>query len=493
MSTFTQPFPTVAPAPLVVPTAIFEIVGYLCAIGIGTLCFLMGWLSPNGAAVLTVILLSTLIVLAWNRFDQGRHPCFLFLCTLLLFQGGRLVGFWFGKTADPLQIDVLRSSPFDISRDQTGIVLLVLAVSAICIYAPCRWEYSYISPPDERKVQRYLPYLYLILFSSIPFQLFKNYSYLMYAREHGGYLVFFTDHSGLASSVPWLVRVMSLLTFPVFIAIFVFEKRKKLLWTVTMLYFGTAALYLLIGSRMDAFSQILTLWYVGRIKSTRSPRLIRLVLVVAALALVGIVVGASRAGDESEAADYAMGPVSFVAQQGVSLNITEVAVSYRQLFQPYVVSYLFHELEDGFISHDISNYVRGRRFDFDVPAFLNPQLFDLGYSTAGSYVAESYVIGGLWGIVIISFLIGLGLRVLYRLSGNATALFVGATILPLVVLMPRGGLLTWAAIVIRNFVVILPLVPGWLIFHYFTTWHPFPRSGAARNAGPSGTDGLVSG
>src|SRR5664279_3926087 len=101
MSTLTESFPTFGRAPLAVPTAAFEVLAYLCVVAIGTLCFLLGWLSPEGAGVLTVLLLAFLIGLAWSRFDQGRHPCFLFLCTLLLFQGGRLIGFCLKVTPDP--------------------------------------------------------------------------------------------------------------------------------------------------------------------------------------------------------------------------------------------------------------------------------------------------------------------------------------------------------------------------------------------------------
>ena len=94
---------------------------------------------------------------------------------------------------------------------------------------------------------------------------------------------------------------------------------------------------------MDAFSQIVVFWYVARIKSTRHTRVVVLGLALAGLALVAMAVGATRMQDESEtAAGYTMGPVGFAAQQGVSLNVTEVAVKYRQVFRPYIVSYLFH-------------------------------------------------------------------------------------------------------------------------------------------------------
>ena len=106
-------------------------------------------------------------------------------------------------------------------------MLLSLALSAICIYIPCRWSYRHISPPSDTAVKRYLPYLYLVLAIALPLQMFKNYRYYQYAQEHGGYTFLWVDHAALASSVPFFVRAAQLITVPVFLAIFVFERRKK--------------------------------------------------------------------------------------------------------------------------------------------------------------------------------------------------------------------------------------------------------------------------
>src|SRR5271167_1222736 len=139
MSALTSSLRESGRARLAAPTAALEVLTYLCVVGIGVLCFLFGWLTLNAAAVLTVVLLGSLIVLAWKRFDQGRHPCFLFLCTLMLFQCGRLIGFCLGVTPDPFEIELMTPLPFSIPRDEAGLALLVIALSAICVYAPCRW------------------------------------------------------------------------------------------------------------------------------------------------------------------------------------------------------------------------------------------------------------------------------------------------------------------------------------------------------------------
>ena len=463
MSTLTQSFPVSGRAPRAVPTAAFEVLGYLSVVGIATLCFLLGWLSPQGAVVLTVALLASLIVLAWNRFDQGRHPCFLFLCTLLLFQGGRLVGFCLGVIPDPFKIDIETTLPFPIRREEAGIVLLAIAMSAICIYAPCRWNYRRIEPPSDQTMRRYLPYLYVVFIFTISAQLVKNYLYLRYALDNGFYLVFFSDYNRLAASVPLAVRLIAPLNLPVFLAIFVIERKKKLLWMIVALYFGVAALFLATGQRMDTFSMALVLWYVARIKSSKRARILVPVLLAASMVPVAIIIGATRMGPALEQA-YTVGPLELIAQQGISLNVTEVAIKYKDLFQPYIASYLFHDLRARFVSMDVSQYVRGWELGCDISVFLNPTRFRMGISSGTAYLAEMYLMGGLGGVVVLSLLIGYGLNFIYACGRNAWALIVVATILPDVILMPRGGLVVWASALIRDAILISPLLAGWWLF-----------------------------
>ena len=428
-----------------------------------TLCFLLGWLQPNGAAVVTVLLLCSLIVLAWKRFDQGRHPCFLFLCVLMFFQGGRLLAYCFGAEAEPMRIWATVGRPFDLSRDEAGLVLLCLALSAICIYAPCRWKYRRVPPPADLPATRFLPYLYLLFYAALPIQLFKNYRYFEYIQEHGGYVSLFLNHSSLASSVPVFVRAISLISFPAFVAIFVIERRKKFLYLTTALYFATSSLVLLWGSRGAIFGLILALWYVARMKSTKKPRVVLLAVMVALLILGAEVIQNIRE-DADSASRYSFTPVQFLVLNGSSIEVSAVAIKYRQIFAPHVGSYLWHELQSAFVASDASNYSWGKALAFDMSVFLNPAGFSLGYGTGGSYLAEAYVIGGLAGVVVISLLIGFGLRLLHHFSASSLSLFVVAMILPDIAFMPRGGLLDWLSVLARNAISIFLLLLGWQLF-----------------------------
>jgi oligosaccharide repeat unit polymerase len=468
MSSLIPTFPASGRAPMAVPAAAFEVLGYLCVVAVGTLCFLLRWLTPDGAGVLTVVLLSFLIVLTWKRFDQGQHPCFLFLCMLLFFQGGGLLAYCLGANNDPLRVQTMTPNPFYVSRDAIGIVLLSLALSAICIYAPCRWNYQKLPRPGYAEVRRYLPYLYLVFYFSIPFQAFKNYRYFDYAQQHGGYLAIYLNYAGLASSAPSFVRAISLITLPAFVAIFVFESRKKFLFLTTAVYFVTASLILLMGARLAVFGLILALWYVARMKSTRRSRIFVLAVSVFALTIAADIVEQNRE-DPDSSLNYEFLPLKFLAVEGVSLNVTEVAVQYKEIFRPHVGGYLLFDLESAVVVGDQGNYSPGKSLDYDISVLLNPELFASGHGVGSSYVAEAYLIGGIGAVVAISLLIGFGLNLAYRFSKNAPSLFVVALVLPAVLVMPRSGLLNWVSAAVRSAILIALLGLGWQLYSLLTS------------------------
>ncbi len=443
--------------------AALEVLGYLTAVAIAIFCFLAGWLTSGQAAVLTLLMLLSLIVQAWTRFDGGRHPCFFFLCVLTLFQAGRLIAYCAGGVTDLFRVTLMTSYQFDISRDAAASVLLSIALSALCVYAPCRWNYRSFSAPRSGSYGRLLPYLYFLLWLSIPVQLYKNYRYYEYAKEHGGYLVFFIDHGGLASSIPLVVRAISLISLPALVGIFVLERRKKFLRTAAACYFLVTAPVLLTGSRGAIFSLILSLWYLTKMKSGQRARLYALGILAAGLVLSGALIGSFR--NENGSSPAFAGPAQFIADQGMSLNVTEVAVAYRRNFSPHIASYLASELQSAFVAGDQTNYVAGKRFSDDVAMFLNPGTYRLGFGSGSAYVAEAYLVGGLWGVALISALLGALLHGMHLCARNPLGLFLGAMILPDVLWMSRGGLLDWVSASMRVGISVLLLLGGWHLYN----------------------------
>ncbi|MFZ0816984.1 MAG: O-antigen polysaccharide polymerase Wzy [Candidatus Sulfotelmatobacter sp.] len=442
--------------------AAFELLGYLAAVAAATCAFLAGWLGPNGAAVLMLLGLLSLLSLAWRRFEGGRHPCFFFLGMLILFQAGRVIAYCCGGGTDIFEVELMTDNPFNISRGVAGVVLLSLALSAICIYAPCRWRYRPGFFPSSGSCDRFLPYLYFLFVASLPVQLYKNFCYYQYAKDHGGYLVVFTDHGGMAASIPMAVRAVSLISLPAFAGVFVLERRKHVLRSVTAVYCAIAAPILLMGSRGGLFSLVLSLWYVAKVKSGRRARLSSAALLASCLVMAGSWVGWLRSGntDTSALAD----PAQVIAGQGGSLNITEVAVAYRSRFAPQIMANLADELRSAFFPTDHTAYVAGKNFDADVSMFLNPISYPLGSGSGSSYVAEAYLLGGLAGVVIVSTLLGALFHAMQAHAGNPFVLFLIAMILPDILLMPRGGLLDWVSASLRVAISLLLLVGGWYFY-----------------------------
>lgn len=453
---------------LSIPAAAFEILAYLSLVAAASLAFVARSLSLNAAVVLTVVLLISLVVLSWIHLGQGRHPVFLFLCSLTLFQGGRLIGYCLGGEPDPMLVVNMILTPFSVPRQVSGQTLLAISLSAICIYAPCRWLYRPTNPPHLLPGQRYLPYLYLLFAVTLPVQLFKNFRYYQYAMQHGGYTFFYTDRAALASSVPFLLRTIPLITLPVFIAIFVFEQRRSRIYLVTILYFISASLILLLGSRAGPLLLVGTLWWVSRIKSGKKPRMLRLMALALVLLLVADVVQENRKG-EDEAGSYRFAPVNLVISQGISINTTEVAIQFRERFSPYAFSYLLTELKSAFVASDVTNYRRGKSLAIDVSVFLQPALYAEGYGTGGSYIAEEYVIAGFVGVILISVGLGLVLQSFYRLAGNVLTLYLAAVAFPDFLFMPKGQLLDWISVFLKNLILIAIIIMGWSIYRMLCT------------------------
>ena len=449
------------PAPKSGASAVIEVLAYLAAAA-AALGFLMGWLTCNQAAVVTAALLLSLLGLAWHRFDGGRHPCFFFLCMLTLFQGGRLIAYCGGGETDIFRITLMTSEPFDVSRNVAGLTLLSIALSAICIYAPCRWKYRSLSPLRSGSFGRFLPYLYLLFWVSVPVQLYKNFCYYQYAKDHGGYLVVFIDHGGMAASIPMAVRAVSLISLPAFVGIFVLERRKRFLRSATAVYFAIAGPILLMGSRGGIFGLVLALWYVAKVKSGERARLYSAGLLGAALVMAGSLIGSFRAADAGSSAFD--GPSQFVAGQGSSINITEVAIAYRRQFAPRIYSNLADELQSAFFPTDHIAYVAGKNFDADVSTFLNPAAYQLGSGSGSSYLAEAYLAGGILGVAIVSALLGALFHAMNVRAKNPFALFLIAMILPDMLLMPRGGLLDWVSASLRVGLSLLLLLGGWYFY-----------------------------
>lgn len=442
--------------------ATLEILACLISLALATTLWVAGWLSAEQAACVALGWLFGLIGLSWKHFGGGCHPCFYFLCLLTLFQAGRILAYVAGAEPEVFRITLMTATPFDVPRWVAGTVLGGITLSALIIYAVCRWMYRPHSQLYCGTYMRFRPYFYWLFLLTLPLQLYRNYCYYAYARDHGGYLVFFIDHAGMAASIPLAVRAVSLISLPSLIGILVLESRRaRVRWAAT-LYFAVGAPVLLTGSRGSIFTLMLSLWYLSQVKRAKRVRPLALGLIAAALLLLGMRVGSLRV--ENDDSGMVASAAQFIGDQGASLNVTEVAVLYRNRFVPYIGSYFASELQSAFVAADQSNSRPGQRFSDDVARFLNPLAYQLGFGSGSAYIAEAYVLGGIAGVVIVSIGIGFVLHIMHLASRSPLGLFLAAMILPDLLWMPRCGLLEWMSAALRGACSILLLAMGWFFY-----------------------------
>jgi hypothetical protein len=422
-------------------SGILEIGCGLAVVSMGAFLVLVGAMGEGACMWLAGILLMLLVWLSWKRFDGGRHPCFLFMGMLLVFQGGRLVTAMAGVTKHPMDIVVATMQPIQVSPAAAEVTLLIVVLSGILVYAPCRLGYRpaiFRAGPE----MRWLPGLYVLILVTFPFAFYKNWLYLEFIRSHGGYLSVYTDHAAILASAGVAIRSVALVSSTAMLVAYVFERKRGGVALLLALYFAVSLMDLLIGFRGKFFTEVVGLWYLHKLKTGKRFNLLALTLAVVAISLAAVAVAGFRQNQSIEL----LSPLGFLAQQGVSLNVTEAAVAFHSIFAHYGFRYLWGGFIYGIIRSPAD--IQHQMWSNDLTLYLNPIAEQMGFGTASAYVAELYLAGGLALVTVGSLAVGWALHGLHQASRRAWGAVLLAAVLPSVIYLPRLELLApFAALV----------------------------------------------
>jgi oligosaccharide repeat unit polymerase len=393
------------------------------------------WPIPLSAGViLAAAILVGLLFASWWNFDGGRHPCFLFLGMLFVFQGSRLAGSLLGVTRDPMRIVVATAVPLDVTNASARITLFLIVASALCIYIPCRLSHRPVAlPPGE--LSEWLPALCFVVLITFPFALYKNLMYFLYIRAHGGYLVVYTDNAAVLHSAGPVARSVSIICAAAILIAYVIERRRGRVAFLLTLYFGLSGLDLLIGFRGKVFTEILSIWLLHNLKTGKRFRLVHVAVAALLINSIAIAIAAYR----EDSSIKMLSPFAFLASQGVSMNVTEAAVQYRDRFARHGLSYVIDGFTSG-ISPSASSG-EGRLWTTDLTAYLNPIASRMGFGTASTYLAELYLLAGIPAVILGSLAVGYSLKILHRISSSAPGAIAMAFVLPSLIYLPRAEFL----------------------------------------------------
>lgn len=425
---------------------------YLSALLVSAVLVLSGVLSLTACLWLTLVLFISLLLVAWHRFDGGRHPCFVFLGLLMLFQMGRLVGYALGATHDPFDVVVQTLLPIQVSAGTSEVLLFIVLLSATSIYAVCAWNVQPAVLGTGRE-QEWLAACYVLLALSFPFVLYKNYEYFQFIRSHGGYLAIFTESQEVTGSAGAVARVLSVVAYDAFVLVYVLERNGRRLAWVTAAFLSTSVLELAIGLRGKVFLFLLTLWFIRNLKSGKRFRLGTLAVAALLVSFAAVAISGFR----EMRSTALVGPAGFVAGQGVSMGVTQIAIEDRPLFRPHVGAYFKNEILQAYFP--LSHFEQGQFFDNDLSIYLNAAAFREGFGTGSSYLAEAWIAGGLLGVICFSVLIGLALRWLHNVSRHWIGAVALAILLPSVIYLPRSQTLSPIATVLKYGPMFLLIVP----------------------------------
>lgn len=423
--------------------AFVELFAYLFTVAVAVLLAAIGVLSLGACIWLSVLLLSALLLLAWLRFDGGRHPCFLFLAMLLVFQGGRLVGYLFGSVREPLRIELATLVPLSVSTRSALLSLLIVAISAICVYFPCRVSYRNALFRAGAEVQ-WLTSLYVLVALTFPFALYKNLMYIRYLSSHGGYLAVFTDNAAVLQSAGPVARILSMICANTLLIAFALERQRRRIALLLTLLLALSALDLVIGFRGKVFTELLSLWLLHNLKTGKRFTVAPVAALVLGLNLLAVAVAAFR---ESSKFVF-LNPIDFLAGQGVSLNVTEAAIEFRDRFGQHGARYILGGFAAGI--DPPSSVTEGQLWTDDLTMFLNPTAAKLGFGTASSYLAELYLFAGFPAIVLGSLAVGYCLAALHRVSVYPWGAVILGFTLPSLIYLPRLELLNPLAVLVKS-------------------------------------------
>jgi len=379
------------------------------------------------------LLTGFLLIRSWNRFHGGLHPCWLFLVGIAFFQGGALLGYLFGDISDPFLVTMMFITPVSIAEPYKAMTILCVALSMVCIYLPCAFRVtrrSY-SADFSRGVRKATLFIYYLL---LPFEMYKVWAYVSFIQSHGGYAANLLMNTELHEAAGLPVRLASFVCAGAFYLLLLIETRRSILKYVYITFIGTLLLSLGIGDRGGVLTHLVMIWYVHKFKTGKSFKFAPLIIIGCLGAILSALVGQMRSNEELQATTNVL---SFITGQGLSLQVTELAIAERARFAPHAVSYLLHG--SGLFPGEIRP---GQMFNLDLPEYLSNVRVQQGLGTGSTFIAEAYLLGGVLGVVIVSLCIGFALRLLYVVSDRKYGLAPTIMFLAALVFVPRAEILS---------------------------------------------------
>jgi oligosaccharide repeat unit polymerase len=393
-------------------------------------------------------------------FGRYWHSVFLFIGTLTLFQGGLIISSIFDNTTD-LSYVWLMGANFFLKEDTIRLSILLISLSYwLVLLGAYLGNSSKIQKVEGAEYSNYnfLKGLFLTIFLiSLPFYAYKQFSYFNYFLQYG-YLGFYQSTSYL-EKVGFIVRAISFLSPVTFLAYFFLEKNKKFIFLISIVYFILSIPTLLSGFRGDFFTFWITVFLFYKYRFNNKLSFKGLFILIVIISIIGLSISYMRE-NLSYSLEFTLNrnPIlEFFRQQGVSFYVTAMAIEFKDEFAKNILNYLMWEPISAIFPNALS--MPKRAFATDLMIKINYKGYLMGYGTGSSYLAEAYLLGGLFAVCLISFFIGYILSKLFK-HFNYANIYIKIVILTVIqyaIFLPRDLLLMPLSQAIKVSVYLLSL------------------------------------
>jgi oligosaccharide repeat unit polymerase len=265
------------------------------------------------------------------------------------------------------------------------------------------------------------------------------YSIASEAISMGGYLSYVSgEHIG-TNALPVFIRISDdLFIFGYWLYLVGFPSVRKIFYSTVLFFLPFAVISVTTGSRVFLISQIMAfVLYCGFNKQIRSKYIIIIIAIaISSAVLIGLVRSTGKCEifqSSDQFVNNHSNPVyNFLLEQGASTlttTLTADSINNGSIAQSWM--FFAAPLFNG--SEDFTKYNKEHNYYLaNLLSYLYLVNYNKGEGTGSSIVAEFYSINGIIGVVVLSFMFGLTILLLFHISRNSL------TILLLFILMAPG-------------------------------------------------------
>ena len=423
------------------------------------------------------MLVLVLCALVLRGLAEHFLACLFFACYFIFLMGQKLF-----KKEKNVFLTFVRT---ELNPEQFNIFLLIITMGISVTY------FSYMIDYDHKKQKleyrgkqkhydwsKMIPIIRILWFFTLPLAVYMQAKIVIVRNSmssyEAGYLV--------NVELPPLIKACFYL-FNGFTYIYLAMKpsKKEVYFVLLAIIVINGGIQLIQGRRaLFATTVFFIVWYLFKyyqVKKLDLKFIVGFGIGCLALIVLFFFVEMNRGGKHIAGAKIGYIIRDFMVSTGGSDSVIGNTIVHKNVFPKKGIVYLLNPIVDNPIFNLVSGkngYVQGPDYvqNFDnfshwISFLTNSELYMLGYGMGSCYLAEAYLSFGLFGVFMVSVLVGVVLSCITNVNLGASVFnsSIACLLVQNVFTLPRSGLFGWFGDFIYLLVSLCFIYPFWLLFY----------------------------